>query len=657
VKKLRFRQIHLDFHTSELIEGIGVEFDPDDFARTLKKNHINSITCFAKCHHGMSYYQTKVGIKHPYLKRDLLKEMIAACHAEDIRVPAYISVCFDEYMAGEHPEWRRVDSEGKMGGAGPLQAGWHILCLNSDYADYVAQQTEEVLRNYESDGIFFDIVGHPDDGCFCRRCVRDRDELHLDSESKEDLKKHKEIVLQRFRNRLYNLVRSIKPEVSVFFNGSIQIGMRDSLRDLTHLEIESLPSGGWGYSHFPFFVRYCRTLNKEFLGMTARFHKSWADFGSLKNKAALEYECFSMLANGAKCSIGDQLHPRGRLNKSAYERIGKVYKSVAEKEPWCVEAKPVAQIGVVSVASQKHVSVDGIHSSDEGAMRMLLETHHQFDILDLEADFSGYELLILPDSISISPAIRKKLNTFLKAGGHLVLSYESGLNQEREDFVLPEMGAEYIGRDEYSPNYFQVKEMISDRIPDMPHIMYEGSLKIKPLEGTEVLATVMYPYFNRTYKHFSSHFQTPVEKSAKFPAVTRRGEVIYISSPIFRAYKLHGYIVYRQLLENLLDLLLPKKLVKADLPSTCQVTVMQQKDRRIVHLLHYIPERRVDGLDIVEDTIPLYNLRVSVHTGDWSPAKVYLAPGAIPVEFEPEGEYISCLIPRLDGHGMLVLER
>ena len=35
--ELRFRQIHLDFHTSEAIEGIGANFDPDEFADTLDK--------------------------------------------------------------------------------------------------------------------------------------------------------------------------------------------------------------------------------------------------------------------------------------------------------------------------------------------------------------------------------------------------------------------------------------------------------------------------------------------------------------------------------------------------------------------------------------------------------------------------------------------
>jgi hypothetical protein len=48
---LRFRQIHLDFHTSELLENIGEKFDKDQFANTLKEAHIDSITCFARCHY------------------------------------------------------------------------------------------------------------------------------------------------------------------------------------------------------------------------------------------------------------------------------------------------------------------------------------------------------------------------------------------------------------------------------------------------------------------------------------------------------------------------------------------------------------------------------------------------------------------------------
>jgi len=50
--KLPFRQIHLDFHTSAAIEGIGGDLDADVFADTLQRAHVNSINLFARGHHG-----------------------------------------------------------------------------------------------------------------------------------------------------------------------------------------------------------------------------------------------------------------------------------------------------------------------------------------------------------------------------------------------------------------------------------------------------------------------------------------------------------------------------------------------------------------------------------------------------------------------------
>ena len=61
---LRFRQIHLDFHTSPNIEKIGEEFDKLEFQNTLKDACVDSITCFATCHHGLAYYDTSFGNKH-----------------------------------------------------------------------------------------------------------------------------------------------------------------------------------------------------------------------------------------------------------------------------------------------------------------------------------------------------------------------------------------------------------------------------------------------------------------------------------------------------------------------------------------------------------------------------------------------------------------
>jgi len=153
---LRFRQVHLDFHTSEKIPGVGAEFNADAFVETLKRAHVDSVTLFSRCHHGMIYHETRFPAKHPNLTCDLLALQIEACHQHDIRCPIYITVGWDEYMAKRHPEWLEVDANGKPVGPPPLQPGWRKHCFASPYIDYVIEQTNEVLERFgdEVDGIF-----------------------------------------------------------------------------------------------------------------------------------------------------------------------------------------------------------------------------------------------------------------------------------------------------------------------------------------------------------------------------------------------------------------------------------------------------------------------------------------------------------------------
>ena len=90
------RQVHLDFHTSEHVPGIGSKFDRKQFQACLQKGHVNSITVFAKCHHGWAYFPSETNKIHPHLDFDLLGEMLSACAEIGVQAPVYISAGLDE---------------------------------------------------------------------------------------------------------------------------------------------------------------------------------------------------------------------------------------------------------------------------------------------------------------------------------------------------------------------------------------------------------------------------------------------------------------------------------------------------------------------------------------------------------------------------------
>ncbi|HMO59810.1 MAG TPA: beta-galactosidase trimerization domain-containing protein, partial [Roseiflexaceae bacterium] len=279
---------------------------------------------------------------------------------------------------------------------------------------------------------------------------------------------------RRFMERCTRAIRTIAPDTGIFYNSRLKveanpaIGNRVELDNFTHIEIESLPGGFWGYDHFPLFVRHFATYDRELLAMTGRFHTTWGDFGGLRNRAALEFECFQALAHGAKISIGDQLHPRGRLDPAVYKRIGEVFAAVEAREQFSAGSTALAEIGVLSSKggiSSRPGDGNDFGASDTGALHVLEQLHHQFAILDRSCDLSQYAVVILPDTVLVDAALADKLRTYVAGGGRLLVSDRSGLDTERGDFAFDDLlGVHYAGPAPFAPDYMALEEVLSHGI-------------------------------------------------------------------------------------------------------------------------------------------------------------------------------------------------
>uniref|UniRef100_A0A7C4PNZ6 Beta-galactosidase n=1 Tax=Anaerolinea thermolimosa TaxID=229919 RepID=A0A7C4PNZ6_9CHLR len=654
---LRFRQVHLDFHTSEHIPGVGSEFNADEFVDTLKRAHVNSVTLFSRCHHGWIYHETRFLNKHPHLTCDLLALQIEACHRHDIRCPIYITVGWDEYMARQHPEWLEVDANGKRSGPPPLQPGWHKLCFASPYIDYVIEQTDEVLQRFgdEVDGIFFDMCwDQPSLNNYFVEAMLRRD---LNPEIEADRNRYARMLALDYMRRFHRLVKDSSPAATVFFNCRPFFNLAEDIAFQEQVEIEALPTGGWGYIYFPKNVRYARTFGKPYMGMTGRFHKSWADFGGLKPYPALEYETSQMIAHGARCSVGDQLHPRGVPDKAVYELIGRAYARVEALEPWLIDATPVSQIGLFQAPTGVLSTTQSTSGTDEGATRVLTQLRHQFDVVSADSRLENYDLLILPDRITLDEPLTRRLRAFLKRGGRLLASGASALSPAGDRALLPELGVKPEGPSPYSCTYLRFEKVIARDVPDSDHIVYDRGVRVRPAAGTQTLARVVEPYFERSWRHFSSHKQTPGDRVSPYAAATLRGPCAYIHFPVFSAIAQHGNYPYRLLVRNILELLLPEPLIRVGGPTGLEATVARQAKpaRTIVHLLYYAPERRAHNLDLIEDIVPLYDLPVSLKHPR-KPRKVYLAPDQTPIAFEYLAGRVNFRLSELRGHQAIVVE-
>lgn len=651
---MNFRQIHLDFHTSEKIEDICSKFDAIEFAKTMKEANVNSVTCFAKCHHGNLYYDSDLPNKHPFMKINLLSEQINALHNEGIKAPIYITVGFDEYAAREHPEWVMRNENGRNYGAKPLEPGWHNMCLNSPYKDTIMAECIEILEKFKGhiDGLFFDIVfQYP---CCCKFCIDDMLKENIDIFNTEEKIKFAKRVENKFKKDIFTLIREYDKSCTIYFNnGRCGEEILDTLQYYSHLEVEALASGGWGYDYFPLTAKYARNLGKEILAMTGNFHKGWADFGGYKNKSALEFDCFMALAHGAKCSIGDQMHPTGKLNQFSYKTIGSVFKSVMDKEEYCNNTTQVVDIGVIPPKFNHWNDLPS--PSHKGVFRILEEAHFQYDIITPEMDLSKYKMIILADEVFLNDNNSKRLKDYLCNGGKLISTYMGGLNKETNKFV-DEFGILGFSNDQIYPNYITPSEELCEGLEKTPYVLYEKGLTITKTNDVKIIASLKEPYFKRDFTHFCSHEQTPPAKDSIYPGAIMKNNIIYFPSPLFSMYSKHGYLTYKKLIVNAINLLLNDPCIELTAPSTAKAYLNRQEEekRLILHILHYIPEKRCDAIEIVEDVIPLYDISVLINTKN-KIEKIYLVPENIDIPYKEQNGNVKFVVPKINGHQMVVL--
>ena len=658
---MNYRQVHLDFHTSEKVPGIGEKFSKEQFQGALKAGHVNSITVFSKCHHGWAYHPSKANEMHPNLKFDLLKSEIEAAHEIGVKTPVYISAGLDEKMVRRHPEWLiRNKDESTIWVKDLAQPGYHRFCFNSPYLPYLLKQIEEVCENYDADGIFLDIVGVVP--CYCQNCINTLINEGKDPYDEKNIYDLAERVYANYTSEVRKSVDKFKPGLPVFHNGGhIRRGRRDLAHMNTHLELESLPTGGWGYDHFPLSAAYARTLGMDFLGMTGKFHTTWGEFGGYKHPNALRYEAALSTSNGAKCSIGDQLHPSGEMDMTTYSIIGAAYSEIEEKEPWLENAQNIADIAIFTVESAENYYADmgfgtgqstQVGQSDAGCTRILLEGKYLFNAIDAEEDFSKYKLIILPDCIRVDEKLKEKFDSYLKKGGKLLFSGTSGLYRDRDEFAF-DMGIKYVGECEYNPTYLRPNFDVSP-FGNTAFVMYKTAQKIENISAREI-ASREKPYFNRTTFTFCSHFHAPSTMEYGGCGIAVTDNTAYIAWNIFEDYADKGSLIFKKTVCCVIDELLKDKSVKTDLPAQGVVTLTEQNERLVLHLLYASPVKRGVCVEVIEDILPLYNVNASVRT-DKSVKRVYLAPQNEDIAFTQKDGEVSFTVPKLENHQMVVIE-
>ena len=638
------RCVHLDFHTSPDIYGIGERFDKKKFTETVRGANIDLMTVFAKCHHGYAYYPSKLAPMHPGLSFNLLKEVREAIHDAGAKAPIYITAGWSRKDADDHPEWHQIDFHtGRAAFVGsdtleirnpdaPLEdCSWTCLCLVGDYLDYLEALTREVCESFDvSDGIFYDICFFGD-ACACESCRRGMTAMGLAPENYEDAKKYYVESRIRMMKRLTSVVHEYSENAPVFYNGGADMNRTEYHPYQTHYELEDLPTAWGGYDLMPIRAKFFEKYGKLFLGMTGKFHHAWGEFGGFKDKEALRYECADMLSVGASISVGDHLHPSGDIDESTYAVIGHAFDYVKRIERYSEGTRAYTDLGLW---------LSHREDSDMGASKLLQNMHLEYDVIAPGEELSKYSCIILPDRVPLTDSDKRAILTYIENGGKVIASYDSAFD---------EIGIEKIKPSDADKDYvrFDVDEFKT------PFLSYSSAYIVKT--DAEVLAEVYEPYFNRTESHFCGHKNTPYKLTpADYPALVKSDSVLYFAHPIFEAYNKSGNYVLERYVTTVIESFYDKKIKTSELPSSGRIRIREGKDFLALHVLYAPPVNR-GNVCLLPDFPKLHDVGVAIKV-DREITSVKAEPDGIEIPFDMNDGTVTFTLPPFRLHQLVILQ-
>ena len=663
-----YRQLHLDSHFADF-NKVFTRFDAEAAARMYEESGAQMVSFFAKGWGGYSYYPTEIGVVHPGLGCDYTGELNAALKKRGIRTIIYFMLGTERYHQKNHPDWvytKEIEwdltdnTENKVA----------IMCFNSPYVDEVGiPQMKEIISRYDPDGFFVDIVMHQYMlwNCYCPNCKRLYAE-EVGGEIPTDDADPRAFIYRKWLNRrmeahmekCYRELATLKPDIAIINNFSWF--MRYPVTPpyyVPHVTWDTPPPDVGLYSwNFSLEARYLSTMPGVPWSVMNTRGNNWSEY-SLREKEAFLQECALVHAAGGSNYLSDIPYPSGNPDTAVYEVFGAVNERTKALEPYLKSCRPVADTAVLhsadSVWSKAPITpIDGWpygppYHSVCGAHKALIEGHVQMGILNsqiFDTTINEYGALVLPDQQILSGKEISTIKNFVRNGGALIASYETGIrdteNNKLTNFALSDvLGIRYRDSVETSVSYLKgTPDLKSSGIPAMDIQVNGPYTRIEATTAKTILPLV--PPFQGIKTGTPPPAELPIG-----PGVTinnyGKGRALYFAPEIFGGYFRADTPVMRKLILWALGLVYPgesRRIELDDAPVNVELFYNHRRGERLIHLVNYSGDKRDIGTPQVQDIPTVYGIKVRARL-EKEPSSVQLVPDRKTIEFEYSDNWLQ----------------
>jgi len=646
---------------------------------------------------------------------DCLREYLPHAHKYGIKLLAYLNAHWYSYeFADRHPGWEQLLSNGKaFGRLYPLYGGGTTLCINSPYRDWVFRLVKETMKT-GVDGIFFDGPVVYAGCCYCQYC-RDKfrkkygKDIPVKENWQDDLWKNfvefRRDSLAEFLGGARKIVKEINPDGVIFLNGGgWHVGGWRYARDIEKMEKHQDFSGSEQFFH----TKTARTAFDT--SMVAKY------LSSGKNPAVVfTHYCMGVwhyiplmpaeiklaltqsAANRANPWIA-LFDPMGN-NKGANEPVAEIFGFIEKNEEYYSKTDTIARVALhishqtstyyvsqfeglykdTGTGKEEGLSIDqgtgelivdwqkrkGINelllqNSYLGYMLSLIKNHKLFDII-LDKDLTsgklkGYETLILPNSACLSGTQKETIKEFVKNGGNIMASFETGFYDEKGNSVQDRQWQSFLGIEKIegvlsssgAGNYMAAEKRFAG--------FEKGQLIENPFHSLQVKARngVSTPIFQM--KPLKTYYM-PLEGISDFPALLigkyGKGQVVYSPTTFEALYGEYKIDSPSKIINHLVDMLSSEKILEVEAPSSVEVEAYYQKahSRYVIHLINCTGDMQRP----INEFIPVFNIRLKLNT-DRAVKKVYRLADKKLVAFSAKGGITEFCLPELEFYEVIVAE-
>ncbi len=616
-------------------------------------------------------YQTKLPYewKNPHMgERDFVGELITKLHEKGIKYIARFDFSkVHPGIAAEKPEWLYVGENGKN-----LEFNNTVAaCINGGYyQEYAFKILEEVIDNYDIDGIFFNMMGYTGSTyagtnygiCQCESCkkrFRDSTGLKLPKGTDDPAMAEYRRFQRETSNDLYTKVTSFikeqDPDLIIYNYNDVGTNwiasesgasMRPGVDDIYHATTNVKPTLG---------TYKDRTPLNLIMGFQAIGYRNIMSSPDLLRNWWLE----DML-HGAPIGfvvVGTMVHYEDRRFMPIVNELFSFHKN---HEKLFTNVQAVNSIALIQGRGPEY----------QGLIKLLSEEHVMYDIINPEflgtdrtpRKIEDYDLLILGDMSAMSDNMVTMLDNYVQNGGKLIATggtsaVENGttssirlksLGVEPECEIFPQSQATYLkvsngDKEALGVTYFD----------DFTLMMINSKfLKCRLKENAQgylrFLPTNMYGPAEKTFYNDSEITDFPGAVAYTYG----NGKTVFIPWMIGTEYNTKGNYAQRNLfLASLKNILNVESSVETDASASIEMTHLANLNGAFewVGLINHT------GFlgNSVREPVTIHNTNVRLNT--LKPVKeVWLVRSGERVNFEQKDGWIECNIPQVKDFEMLL---